>query len=239
MLANKQAAFLSKTIATHLIADRQDLQKINVTLKPGRPPLAFESDVSLSSGIVGTSRVFVGRHSYMNDGGYIRGTVFIGRYCSIGRRVTIGAGTHSMVGVSTSSRLMPKRADGIYTPKELNDIGAKQDRPSLPTIIESDVWVGDGAVILPGVKIGTGAVIGANAVVRKDVLPYAIVGGASSTPLRFRFDEAYRELLIASSWWELAHAQLQQLPAGNILNFLREIEEVEKPTVEEPTYVLA
>ncbi|WP_343567419.1 acyltransferase [Sphingobacterium sp.] len=54
-------------------------------------------------------------------------------------------------------------------------------------IIEDDVWIGEGAIILPGVKIGRGAVVGANAVVTKDVRPYAVVGGVPAKVLKEAF----------------------------------------------------
>src|SRR5208283_2957437 len=56
-------------------------------------------------------------------------------------------------------------------------------------IIGNDVWIGLDAVILSGIKIGDGAVIGSNALVTKDVPPYAIVGGNPAKLIRYRFDE--------------------------------------------------
>ena len=50
-------------------------------------------------------------------------------------------------------------------------------------IIEKDAWIGTGAVVLPGVRIGEGAVVGANSVVRKDVPPYTVVGGVPAREL--------------------------------------------------------
>jgi acetyltransferase-like isoleucine patch superfamily enzyme len=53
-----------------------------------------------------------------------------------------------------------------------------------PTVIGNDVWICDGAVILPGVKVGTGAVVGANAVVVRNVAPYEVVGGVPARRLK-------------------------------------------------------
>lgn len=70
------------------------------------------------------------------------------------------------------------------------------------TIIGNDVWIGYEAVIMPGVKIGDGAIIGTHAVVTKDVPPYTIVGGVPAKPIRKRFDDATIEKLEALRWWD-------------------------------------
>lgn len=134
----------------------------------------FENHVNIDSYVISyskTPRVFFGAYSYINDGGYIRSDVFVGRYCSIGRRVTIAAGMHSIDALSTSPILCP-------TSYKKNI-----------TIIHSDVWIGDGVIIMPGITIGKGAIIGSNAVVTKDVEPYTIVGGIPAKKIRNRFDE--------------------------------------------------
>ena len=63
----------------------------------------------------------------------------------------------------------------------------KQGEFGGPVIIENDVWVGANAVILPNVRIGRGAIIGANAVVNRNVKPYSIVGGVPAKFIKFRF----------------------------------------------------
>ena len=63
-------------------------------------------------------------------------------------------------------------------------------------IIDDDVWIGYGAKILSGIHIGQGAIIGAGAVVTKDVPPYAIVGGVPAKLIRYRFDEKIRNELL-------------------------------------------
>lgn len=62
----------------------------------------------------------------------------------------------------------------------------QQDLPPQPVVIGNDVWIGTRAVILPGVRVGDGAVIAAGAVVTKDVPPLAIVGGVPARVIRFR-----------------------------------------------------
>ena len=64
--------------------------------------------------------------------------------------------------------------------------------------------------------IGTGAVIGGNALVNKDVPPYAIVVGSPASVLRYRFDEATIDRLLASRWWNRPFAEVSDLPFDDI-----------------------
>ncbi|MBC9248515.1 CatB-related O-acetyltransferase [Paracoccus sp. 11-3] len=162
----------------------------------------------------------------MNAGGYLRGQVFIGRFSSIGRRITIGAGHHHMTGLSTSPALSRGTPGSGYTREEAEMLGvAQHTQKSLPVEIGCDVWIGDGAVIMPGVKIGHGAVIGANAVVTRDVPAYAIVAGVPAKILRYRFPEQIREALLRSEWWEYSIVQLQTLPMRNVLSCLEALQD--------------
>ena len=70
------------------------------------------------------------------------------------------------------------------------------------TIIGNDVWIGQNAVVLPGVHIEDGAIIGANSVVGSDVAPYTIVIGNPAKELRKRFDDELIELMLKFKWWE-------------------------------------
>lgn len=74
----------------------------------------------------------------------------------------------------------------------------KQDR----AVIGNDVWIGHGVIVLPGVKIGDGAVLAAGAVVTKDVPPYTIVGGVPAKIIRERFSRPIAEQLAAIAWWD-------------------------------------
>lgn len=194
----------------------------------------FESNVNMQSPIISPNKdVFVGRFSYMNDGGYIRNNTYIGRYCSIGRRVTISAGMHNTMGLSSSPSLNQGiRYNGAQS--ELLKISSK--RPTL-TKIKNDVWIGDGAVIMPGITIGTGAVIAANAVVTKDVAPYTVVGGVPAKVIKERFPPDVVTSLIASEWWKLKHEQITSMSLSNIYSFIDEVSSV-KPCEEETIYIL-
>ena len=69
-------------------------------------------------------------------------------------------------------------------------------------VIGNDVWIGYEAVILAGVTIGDGAIIGARAVVTKDVEPYTIVGGVPAAPIRKRFSKDTIFNLLKIKWWD-------------------------------------
>lgn len=71
-----------------------------------------------------------------------------------------------------------------------------------PTIIGNDVWVGANVIIKQGVKIGTGAVIGANSLVLKDVPSYAVVYGSPARYVRMRFNEEQIKKIERSRWYE-------------------------------------
>lgn len=70
------------------------------------------------------------------------------------------------------------------------------------TIIGNDVWIGHDVLIMPGVKIGNGAIIATRSVVTKDVPDYAIVGGNPAKVIRKRFDELTIERLLKIAWWD-------------------------------------
>ncbi|MGF6811233.1 virginiamycin A acetyltransferase [Paraburkholderia sp. Clong3] len=199
----------------------------------------FERHAKMESPVISSSRnSFVGAHSYMNGGGYVRAPVFIGRYCSIGRRVTIGAGRHAIHGLS-SSPVVSKGIGDPYSATEREILGITPNKGNL-IVLNSDVWVGDGAVIMPGVTVGTGAVVGANAVVTKDVPPYAVVGGVAAKIIKYRFPDEIIGELLNTEWWNLAPEQLQLLPTENIFQFIDEMKNyVEVSREPFDTYTLA
>lgn len=79
------------------------------------------------------------------------------------------------------------------------------------TIIGNDVWIGTEAIIMPGVKIGDGAIIGARSVVTKDVSPYTIVGGNPANIIRKRFSDKEIEMLLEIQWWNLEKEKLNDV----------------------------
>lgn len=108
----------------------------------------------------------------------------IGHYCSISEDVTFMlGGQHDYKWVSSFP------FDKKLFNSNLNS--SKED-----IVIEDDVWIGYGALIFPGVTIGQGAVVGAKAVVTKDIPPYAIAIGIPAKPIKYRFPEEIRSFLL-------------------------------------------
>ncbi|MBR5419941.1 MAG: CatB-related O-acetyltransferase [Lachnospiraceae bacterium] len=77
-------------------------------------------------------------------------------------------------------------------------------------IVEDDVWIGYRATILSGVHIGQGAVIGAGALVDKDVPPYAVVGGVPAKVIKYRFDDAVIKFLLTLDFGSLTKQQIEE-----------------------------
>lgn len=161
----------------------------------------------------------IGKYSYVGAKTEIVYST-IGKFCSIARNCSIGGPAHKLDSVSTSPLFTSGRNIFKKNFATIKFISEKE------TIIENDVWIGTRAVILQGRKIGTGAVIGAGAVVTKDVPPYAIVAGNPARILRYRFEESIIHRLIESEWWEMDEAELEIF--GKIFDkpreFLMEIE---------------
>lgn len=136
----------------------------------------------------------------------------VGNYCSIGPDVKVGQMDHDLSCVSTSTWIFGSshgisEGTGFYK----------------PAVIDHDVWLGANVVVKQGVHIGTGAVIGAGAVVTSDIPPYAIAVGTPARIVRYRFSESAIKLLLESRWWELDHkkavlrcAELQKQINGEV-----------------------
>jgi len=148
----------------------------------------------------------LGAYSYLQSGS-VACNAEIGKFCSIASNVSIGLVNHPIHMVSTS----PVFYDH-FQPLPRFFVNKKiYSSTLLQTTIGSDVWIGQGAMILAGVNIGVGAVIGAGAVVTKDVEPYVIAAGNPCRIIRRRFSETVIKQLITSKWWELPESDLKKL----------------------------
>lgn len=208
------------------LIDRLATQGVSTFLRPGatlprktvlEPPLSLKW-MSVSHSLE------MGAFSYAVSGFYF--ACRIGRYCSFGEDVQIGRHGHPMHWFSTSpffyqdykgvlDRSLP---EGVQMAP---DDFQRNSPPVIakPTVIGNDVWIGHGAFILPGVKIGDGACIAARSVVTKDVPPYAIVAGSPAVVKRFRFPEKRLERLRLSRWWDYAPWDLKGAPVDQFPAF--------------------
>lgn len=123
----------------------------------------------------------------------------IGKFCSIacGAKFLFTSGNHTMRSLSTYTFPIFFEEWGLDAQHIRDAWDNKGD-----IVIGNDVWIGYEAVILSGVTIGDGAIIGARAVVTKDVPPYTIVGGVPAKPIRRRFDDETVRRLLALRWWD-------------------------------------
>lgn len=173
-------------------------------------------------------RLRIGAFSYCVSGHLF--DVEMGRYTSIGENVQMGRGDHPIKWLSTSPAFYI--AEGFMNVgqgrphlTEFNSFHPElEGRDAVPgprkIVIENDVWIGHGAFVRPGIKIGTGAVVAAYSVVTKDVPPYAIVGGNPAKIIRYRFEESFIARLLRTRWWSRAPWQFNGIdlsrPQANI-----------------------
>ncbi len=143
-----------------------------------------------------TTDLVAGPYSFINNNCMLQAKVVLGRYVLLGPHVAVVGGDHrpDMPGVPN-----------IFT-----------GRPEiLETVIEDDAWIGHGAIIMQGVRIGRGSIVAAGAVVVRDVPPYEIHGGVPAKKISERFpdpaDRAKHEAMLAGPLVRGALA-LPQLP---------------------------
>ncbi len=149
---------------------------------------------------------------------FIGDKLIIGKFCAIARGVKfiMNGANHKMSGISTYPFQVFGNGWERVTPKA-GDLPYKGD-----TVIGNDVWIGYEALIMPGVKIGHGAIISARSVVVSDVPAYTIVGGNPAKLIRQRFAPAEIESLESIAWWdwpiEKITANLDAIVTGDVMH---------------------
>ena len=114
----------------------------------------------------------------------------VGKYCSIAGNLTVITSNHIMNKVNIQAKLQNEFfQDGM------------DDKSKGGVVIGNNVWIGLHVIILPGVKIGDGAIIGAGSVVTKSVEPFTIVAGNPAKPIRKRFSEKNINKILKDPWW--------------------------------------
>ena len=145
--------------------------------------------------------------------------LIIGKFCSIDCRekFLFNSANHSLSSLST----YPFPIFFEEWDLDVKDITKAWDNKG-DIVIGNDVWIGYEAVVLAGVTIGDGAIIGARAVVTKDVLPYTIVGGVPARPIRKRFTQETIDFLLKIKWWNWPEERIRQhiteIQSGNVEN---------------------
>lgn len=145
----------------------------------------------------------IGDYSYIGPHTWIINAK-IGKFCSIAPNCKIGLASHSVNFLSTSPIFTETKNGTGYSWTKTNFFN-----PSNLTIIGNDVWIGERALIISGVKVGDGAVVGAGAVVTKDVPDYAIVGGVPARVIRYRFSPEIITKLKKINWWDIQDSTLK------------------------------
>lgn len=144
-----------------------------------------------------------GDYAYVvNDSDIIYTTV--GKFCSIAAHTRINPGNHPLERVALSHFTYRSSAYDMGP----DDSSFFDWRRSFRCVLGHDVWIGHGAIVLPGITIGNGAAIGAGTIVTKDVPPFAIVVGNPGRILRYRFTPTIIERLERIAWWNWPHENL-------------------------------
>lgn len=143
-------------------------------------------------------KIVIGYKSTLGANSYFHGNISIGKYCQLGSNVAIHSTSHPLNYLTTY--VNRNLFDGELT--NLKTVGSLK--------IGHDVWIGHGAILLGNISIGNGAIIGAGAVVNKDVKPFSVVAGVPAKFIRMRFHENIIKEINELKWWDLSEADLEK-----------------------------
>ena len=159
------------------------------------------------------SKIIVGKYTYghqsLNIIEYGNGkNLYIGKFTSIapGVKVFLDYGDHNSS--LTTSYPFQVLYNNIFNGKKYSIVN-NQNKGDVN--IGNDVWIGMDTLILNGIKIGDGALIGANSVVTKNVKPYEFVAGNPAAHIKYRFDKEIIELLQELKWWDLEEKKIKEI----------------------------
>ena len=149
------------------------------------------------------NKIIVGNNSYgainvrMYGGSYEK--LILGNFCSIApKTLFVLGGNHSTRCIST----FPFKEKILFSKGNPASKG--------PIVVDDDVWIGIGSIVMSGVHIGQGAVVAAGAVVTKDVLPYAIVGGVPAKVIKYRYEPEMIEELLKIDYSKLTKEDIKK-----------------------------
>lgn len=150
---------------------------------------------------------------------FVGDKLIIGKFCMIASDVKF-----IMNGANHLSKSISSYPFAIFGEDWKNAMEGKSYPTKGDTVVGNDVWIGYNATIMPGVKIGDGAIIATNATIVKDVAPYSIVGGNPAKEVRKRFSEKTIDKLLKLKWWdweiEQITANIQHLTGDKLDEFL-------------------
>lgn len=175
-------------------------------------PTVIESNVTIGRGLyeidfIGAYTFFSGRNTVMQN------VASVGRFCSIATNIISGQVEHPTDFLCAAPMFTGTSVPGSGSLDFYNANRAMADKAAAALaesmagridkiVIGNDVWIGEGAFIRSGVRIGDGAIVAARAVVTRDVPPYAIVGGSPARIIRYRFDPDVIADLLNLEWWK-------------------------------------
>lgn len=134
--------------------------------------------------------------------------LIIGKFCQLasGTKFIMGPANHRLCSATTYPFNVFGGAWTENTPPHLDQLPRKGD-----IVVGNDVWIGRESIIMPGVKIGDGAIIAAYSVVVKDIPAYTVYGGNPAKFIKDRFDAELKDLLLRFRWWDLEPEQLVEM----------------------------
>lgn len=188
------------------------------------PPFVFAGNIAP------THYLNIGAFSYTQGGAFVN--CEIGRYCSFAEEIVIGATKHPTDWLSTAPFQYREDPWGWFSYGKSHQLTTKHKRiissfdNSPKTIIGNDVWIGRKAIIMPGIKVGNGAIIGAGAVVTKDVPDYAVVAGVPAKIIKYRFPEIIINELLSIEWWRYGIWDLEGIDFSNIIEAIHSIKNI-------------
>jgi acetyltransferase-like isoleucine patch superfamily enzyme len=198
-----EQSFLDETSVCYRNA-RLTKSQVNEKCTVGDNSILFKSELSGYNSINRNNYItdsIIGIGSYTGHNTTIKNTQ-IGKFCSLSWDVSIGGKNHNYQNTTTFPEFHWNRV--------LNGSTKILENKLENTCIGNDVWIGSGAIILRGVKVGDGAVIGAGAVVTNDVEPYTVVAGVPAKPIKKRFEDDIIQECLKIKWWDWKFEKLQE-----------------------------
>ncbi|KYZ75500.1 chloramphenicol acetyltransferase [Anaerosporomusa subterranea] len=201
-------------------------------------PMAGQPRVCYIKNVVKNPKIIVGDYTYYDDPenpekfednvlyhyDFIGDKLIIGKFCAIatGVKFIMNGANHNMSSFTTYPF-------GIFGAGWQAGLPGITDLPNKgDTIIGNDVWIGYESIVMPGVRIGDGAIVAAKSVVTKDVPPYTIVGGDPAQIIKQRFDDQVVVKLLSIKWWDWPAEKITSNIPLLVSNDIRKLQALEE-----------